>query len=96
MDDSVFYWNGKEEPSDLNNHPDKFLFHNCCKALERVSIRKTKYGKIYGSNIKTIPQDAFIKFVRNAPPTLKWFRSDPTKENMDLLQLERPGIKLLS
>merc|ERR1711971_389679 len=32
-DDSVFSFY-KEEMSDFNNHPDKFLFHECCKVLE--------------------------------------------------------------
>ena len=80
VDDSVFCDRNIERLSDLNNYPDTFLFHLCCKALERVSICKAKYGR--GRII--IPQDALIKFVRNAPPTLKWFRSDLTKENMDL------------
>merc|ERR1711971_1210763 len=91
VDDSVFLGNDIEKLSDLNNHQDFFLFHLCCKVLERVSFRKAKY---YNNNI--IPQDALIKFVRNAPLSLKWFRSDLTEENMDILRLERPGIELLS
>merc|ERR1711971_1289145 len=79
--------------SDFNNHPDKFLFHKCCKVLERLSIRNAKYSNAYIGSERIIPQDALIKFVRNAPPTLKWFRSDLTKENMDLLRLEQPGIE---
>ena len=92
VDDSVFCVYNIEKYSDLINNQDTFLFHKCCKVLERVSIRKAKYG--HGRNI--IPQDALIKFVRNAPPTLKWFRSDLTKQNMDILRMERPGIELLS
>jgi len=95
MDDCRFYFyygdNEYEEMNDLNNHPDSFLFHNCCNVLERVSIRKAKtdLGKIF-------PQNMLIKFVQNAPPTLKWFRSDLTKDNMDALKRERPNIELLN
>ena len=41
-------------------------------------------------------QNMLIKFVRNAPPSLKWFRSDLTQGNIDMLQSERPGIELVS
>ena len=37
-----------------------------------------------------------IKFVRNAPPTLRWFRSDLTSDNMEMLRMERPEIELLN
>ena len=77
----------KERMIDLNNHPDVFLFYKfCSKFLERVSIRDADH----------IPQNTLVKFVRNAPPTLKWFRSDLTKKSMDVLQSERPGIELLN
>jgi hypothetical protein len=69
-------------------------FNNCiifqkCKSLERVSIRKTTW---HG---KSFPQDALIEFVRYHT-SLRWFRSDLTHENMDMLRLERPGIELLN
>jgi len=92
VDDSLFKTYNNEKLSELIDHQDTFLFHKCCKVLERVSIRKAKYG--YGR--RNIPQDALIKFVRNAPATLKRFHSDLTKRNMDMLRLERPGIELLS
>jgi hypothetical protein len=41
-----------------------------------------------------IPLNALIKFVRNVP-SLQWFRSDLTQENIDLLRLERPDIEFL-
>ena len=41
-------------------------------------------------------QNALIKFVRNAPSTLRWFRSDLTPDNMTTLRLEQPGIELLN
>ena len=43
-----------------------------------------------------MPRNALIKFVRNAPPTLHWFRSDLTLDNMTMLRMERPGIELLN
>ena len=52
-------------------------------------IRVTKYKRV------SIPQDALIKFVRNAPSSLKWFRSDLTVENIKLLQRERPEIEFV-
>jgi hypothetical protein len=73
----------------FNNH---FIFHRCCKALERVSIRN---ARCYRNVLICIPQNALIKFVRNVP-SLRWFRSDLTQENIDMLQLERPDIELLN
>jgi hypothetical protein len=100
MDSSVFLCNNdrqKKDFSDLNNPTlnKYFIFHYCCKSLERVSIRNAKLYK-YDSSPKIIPQNALIKFVRNAPPSLRWFRSDLTHANMDMLQLERPDIELLN
>ena len=40
--------------------------------------------------------NALLKFVRNAPSTLRWFRSDLTPDNMTTLRLEQPGIELLN
>jgi hypothetical protein len=37
-----------------------------------------------------------IKFVPNAPMSLRWFRSDLTHANMNVLRLERPGIELFN
>lgn len=77
--------------TDLNNHPDVFLFYKCCKSLECVSVRNLK--EVDGA---TVTQTALMKFIRNEPLTLKWFQSDITIENMDVLRPERPGIKLLN
>ncbi|OEU07208.1 hypothetical protein FRACYDRAFT_251548 [Fragilariopsis cylindrus CCMP1102] len=85
----------KDKISDLNNHHEIFLFHYCCKALERVSIRNLRWGsKACRQNALT--QNVLIKFVRNAPPSLHWFRSDLTPDNIRMLRMERPGIKLLN
>ena len=85
-----------------------FLFYKCTsKVLERVSIKNAKFGRyvrdstasIYGGDhnfqedILAIPQTALIKFIRNAPASLRWFRSDLSDENITMLQKERPEIE---
>ena len=89
--------------SDLNNHHEIFMFHECCKALEHVSIRYMNWNFSLGHNFNNdedrkliLIQNILIKFVRNAPPTLHWFRSDLTLDNMTMLRMERPGIELLN
>jgi hypothetical protein len=104
MDDSVFCCTTqiKNSISDLNdpeiNHI--ILFYYCFqhKALERISIKNSKIcivenlydeEEAYIAQVETIPQNALIKLVRNAPSTLKWFRSDLTQANINMLQEER-------
>ncbi|OEU12886.1 hypothetical protein FRACYDRAFT_244160 [Fragilariopsis cylindrus CCMP1102] len=83
--------------ADLNDHQDTFMFHYCCNALERVSIRNMNLDLIYNDGEQfAFNQNACIKFIRNAPQTLRWFRSDLTQENMEMLRKERPGIELLN
>ena len=104
MDNSVFavdYVDKRHRLSDLENneHSNIFLFHKllstCSKPLERVSIRNAKWY-VYGIRDTTvIPQNALIKFVRKAPMSLRWFRSDLTEENRTMLRSERPGIELV-
>jgi len=95
MDNSAFhcYTIFRNEMSDLNNHPTIFLLHKCgSMVLERLSMRNSRYGM----NQALIPQNTLIKFVRNAPPTLKWFRCDLSTENIDMLRKEQPGIELVN
>ena len=73
------------------------------KVLERLSIRNARYVKAWPidhnpSKIQgeKIPQDDLIKFVRNAPPALKWFRSDLSQENIEMLKNEKPNIKFVN
>ena len=80
--------------SDLNNHREMFIFHHCCKALERVSILNMKFD-VQHPFLSTFIQNILIKFVRNVP-SLRWFRSDLTSENMTMLRRERPEIELLN
>ena len=104
MDNSNFIilWN-KDRFANLNKHQDVFIFHECCKALEHVSIRYMNWNFSLGHNFNNdedrkliLIQNILIKFVRNAPPTLHWFRSDLTLDNMTMLRMERPGIELLN
>lgn len=106
MDDCVFEYRcfiSYFTPSlDLENdeRPDEFLFHQCSKVLERVSIRNAKYvpRRNLFETFKTriLPQNVLIGFVRNSPQSLRWFRSSLTNENMIMLRSERPGIELLN
>jgi hypothetical protein len=102
MDHISFQYNDirhKNKFADLKNHQEIFLFHKCCKAFERVSIRNMNYRYRFDvdEDQKFIfTQNALIKFVRNAHPSLHWFRSDLTLDNMTMLRIERPGIELLN
>jgi hypothetical protein len=105
MDNSVLFDLYADKFDDLNNHQDVFLFHLCTNALERVSIRNMNYyydfydGDDDDHDIEimiSFTQNALIKFVRNAPSSMRWFRSDLTLENMNMLRMERPGIELLN
>ena len=80
---------------------------NNCQVLERLSIRNATHYYYMdegpGPEDDEIPdgegpvsQDALIKFVRNAPPSLQWFRSNLTPQNMDMLRTERPGIEFVN
>jgi hypothetical protein len=98
-DDTIFnrFWLRQMTEIDLKTEVDtKFIFYQCCNSLERLSIRgaKIKGNVDNNSEIKNLPQNTLIKFIRNAPQSLKWFRSDLTKENMCMLLLERPTIQL--
>jgi hypothetical protein len=93
MDHISFYYDDirhKNKFADLKNHHELFLFHKCCKAFERVSIRNMNYRSRFDvdEDQKFIfTQNALIKFVRNAHPSLHWFRSDLTQENIDILSI---------
>ena len=111
MDNAIFHevyiadrpaQNTWEKVQNLRDYPTTFLFHECCQGLERLSIRKAHWRKqtLKGldrrEHVTAIPQNALIKFVRHAPPLLRWFRSDLTKANIAMLQLERPTIQFLN
>jgi hypothetical protein len=91
------------EQWDFFNKHEIFMFHYCCKALERVSVRNMKFKDLSsddedddGDPGEDFTQNSLIKFVRNAPPSLHWFRSDLTPDNITMLRMERPGIEFLN
>lgn len=92
---SLKYVDQAEYSNFTNDHPTIFLFH-CCKSFERISILNTYVEDIYGRNPRKISQNILIEFIRNAPPSLCWFRSDLSIKNMNMLRSERPGIELLN
>lgn len=107
MDDSTFLAIRRDRKdgrmSDLENkdHAGMFLFYKCStsnsKLLKHVSIKNTKYVGNRNDeqmNLCAIPQTALMKYVRNAPTSLQWFRSDLSYENITILQYERPDIQL--
>jgi len=104
MDDSVFYClSTTMERERISNLTDPafnnwYIFSHCSNTLERVSIRNAKWfsSEDYKRGEPAIiSQNALIKFVRNVP-SLQWFRSDLTQDNIDMLQLERPDIEFIN
>ena len=85
---------------DMKNYPNIFLFYKLFKnnPLERVSIRHARWEKAHPNMLdpEFTTQKVLMKFVRKAPPSLVWFRSDLSSENIRILQSERPGIQLLN
>ena len=104
MDHSMFQTSDNEidAMSDLDTTNEEvgsknvFLFHKCSSTvLERVSMRNAMY--FVPDNEPTImPQKALMKFISNAPATLRWFRSTLTKDNIEILRHERPKIEFVS
>lgn len=93
---NVFFDGEFDKMADLEKNHDVFIFHRCVNGLERFSIRNASFYHRFKLSTKLEKQNLLIKFVRNAPSTLKWFRSDLTDENIDMLRMERPGIELVN
>ena len=77
--------------SNLTGQGDSFIFCEC-KFLARLSIRNAVLWCPRSRKLQPVPQNALIKFVRKAPPSLRWFRSDLTPENIRMLRIERPEV----
>ena len=86
-----------EAMSNLNDYPTIFFFSKARNTpLERFSIRNARcHVGLDGDRIIQITQNMLIKFVRNAPSTLVWFRSDLSAASIQVLQAERPGIEFV-
>jgi hypothetical protein len=101
MDDTDFLVHSQVQSeliSDLIERPNQFYIFEGCTSLERLSIKNAKCSSIADSSLSQrvdIPQNVLIKYARNAPTTLNWFRSDLTKDNIDMLKKERPEIEFL-
>ena len=98
MDNSVFVCDDRHF-SDLNNHPCKHIFMFFCpELLTRVSIKNCSYKHRYRNTTSgsvEMPQNALIKFVRNAPK-LRWFRSNLNIANKVMLRRERPLVQFVN
>lgn len=66
-----------------------------CGSLERLSIKNASWSTRDGKEQGDVSQEMLIKMVRNHP-ALRWLRSDLTKENIAVLQRERPDITFVS
>lgn len=84
-----------ETSPDMSARHRLWIFCRFGSLLERVSIKKGRYhlsaSPSAGARAKPIPQAALMTFVRRTP-SLRWFRSDLTAQNVALLQAERPDI----
>ena len=78
---------------DEDSRIQRFFFFACNTNLERVSLKGGRYIGMDGKE-NDFPQFALIRFVRRTP-TLKWFRSDLTEQNIISLSKERPEICFL-
>jgi hypothetical protein len=94
MDNTLFYCGPYQtiyKFAHLNNHQEVFLFHGRSKSLESVLICNMKSPHstfIDDHRTQIFKQDALIKFVGDVP-SLRWFQSDLSRENVDMLQEER-------
>jgi len=99
IDDSTFTL---PAPFQFRHINVNFIFRGCYEKLERVSIRnfrranhKDQDASNYVETMSPPSQRELVKFVRTAP-LLRWFRSDLSKTNMNMLQQEFPEIEFLN
>ena len=94
MDNSEFICDDRDF-FNPNSHPRKHMFMFLgSKSLTRVSIKNCSF-KFRTSRKLEMPQDALIKFVRNAPK-LRWFRSNLNIANIVMLRRERPMVEFVN
>ena len=101
MDDCTFFVDVGCRESVLINldyvgrpcYPECYIFQYL-KSIERLSIRNARFKSWVC--VRDIPQLALIKFVRKAPPSLKWFRSNLTQTNINMLRQDYPDIEFLN
>jgi hypothetical protein len=92
MDDSVFSIGMNE--MHLVVQRDDCIFFRCNTFLERVSLKNAKCRFIiqpHSFSTVEFPQIGLVNFVRKTP-SLRWFRSDLSPENVAILKAERPEV----
>lgn len=100
LDHASFFCTGNTREVIQNGCTSNVLFcDKGCHDLERVSIRKCKYfgwcGVLHLSRPEILPQSALIEYVRWAKK-LRWFRSDLSKQNIEMLKRERREVCFVS
>ena len=89
LDNRRFFVNfNQRDMADTTNN-GKFLFQKCASNNPMLAQVSMKHA-IDNFN-KPVPQSVLMKFVRNVP-SLIYFRSDLTPDNIAILQLERPAM----
>jgi hypothetical protein len=98
MDDSVFTYDVGESPLILaltGQWVSYSIFCDCSTNLVRVSLKNAKCREprafLSPGPAETFPQIGLVKFVRNTP-SLRWFGSDLSPENVAILRAERPEV----
>jgi len=96
LDNASFFCTGDTREVIENGCKSNVLFcDKGCHDLERVSIRKCKYfgwSDVFQlSRPEILPQSVLIEYVRSAKK-LRWFRSDLSQQNIDMLKRERPEV----
>lgn len=66
-----------------------------CRGLERLSMNNATWFCSVNHERVPVTQNMLIKMVR-LHPTLRWLRSDLTKENIAMLEQERPEIAFVA
>jgi hypothetical protein len=93
------YQKRRDKREDGDGDGDARIFHRCRLPLERVSARSLRYRRdvtrCQRSKSKAVTQRDLIEFVRSTP-SLRWFRSDLTPENVAALRRERPEVTFVS
>ena len=97
MDNAVFLGGEIRLYSNLDSRSSQYcLFESCKRNLIRVSIQNARCRDIVSLETHVLPQNVLIKFVRQALPSFRWFRSDLSSKNITMLRAERPDIEFVN
>ena len=100
VDNSTFFYGGRNpRPAlalDHPSHPIQYHMFSYCKSkLESVSVKGIKFYLPGKPEKHVVGQAGLMHFVRSTP-TLKWFCSDLTAENIAALKVSRPDVEFVS